>query len=62
MNIFSGPAMATEYRGSKNEFQRVWQEKLMEHKMDIEHAMLFGIGGSSNEQGGVPLSSGLYNI
>jgi hypothetical protein len=50
MNIFSGTAMATEYRGIANEFQRIWQDKLMEHKMDIEQAMLFGYGGSSNEQ------------
>tara|TARA_R100001594_G_scaffold19725_1_gene38401 strand:+ start:13200 stop:14615 length:1416 start_codon:yes stop_codon:yes gene_type:complete len=49
MNIFSGTAMATSYRGIANEWQRVWTEKLMEHKMDIEHAMLFGIGGSSQE-------------
>ena len=50
MNIFSGTAMATEYRGIANEFQRIWQDKLMEHKMDIEQAMLFGYGGASNEQ------------
>jgi hypothetical protein len=49
MNIFSGTSQATEYRGIKNEFQRIWQEKLMEHKMDIEHGMLFGIGESSFE-------------
>ena len=49
MNIFSGTSMATEYRGIKNEFQRIWQDKLMEHKMDIEQAMLFGYGGASNE-------------
>ncbi len=52
MSIFSGTALATEYRGIKNEFQRVWTEKLMEHKMDIENAMLFGKGASSNEQSG----------
>ena len=50
MNIFSGTALATEYRGIANEFQRIWQDKLMEHKMDIEQAMLFGIGAASNEQ------------
>ena len=50
MNIFSGTALATEYRGIANEFQRIWQDKLMEHKMDIEQAMLFGYGGASNEQ------------
>ena len=50
ISTFSGTAMATSYRGISNEFKRVWQEKLMEHKMDIEHALLFGKGGSSNEQ------------
>jgi hypothetical protein len=54
MNMFSGTAMATEYRGLSNEYQRVWQDKLMEHKMDIEQALLFGVGASSNETGGVP--------
>jgi hypothetical protein len=49
MNIFSNTALATEYRGIKNEFQRIWTDKLMEHKMDIEHAMLFGNGASSAE-------------
>jgi hypothetical protein len=44
MNIFSGTSLATEYRGIANEFQRIWQDKLMEHKMDIEQAMLFGRG------------------
>ena len=46
MNIFSGTALATEYRGIANEFQRIWQDKLMEHKMDIEQAMLFGAGAA----------------
>jgi len=49
-NLFSGTSQATRYRGVSNEFQRVWQEKLMEHKMDIEQAMLFGVGSASNEQ------------
>lgn len=49
MNIFSGTALATEYRGIANEFQRIWQDKLMEHKMDIEQAMLFGQGKASAE-------------
>ena len=44
MSIFSGTSLATEYRGIKNEFQRIWTDKLMEHKMDIEQAMLFGDG------------------
>ena len=55
MNLFSNTALATEYRGISNEFQRIWQDKLMEHKMDIEHAMLFGQGTSSNETGGAPV-------
>jgi len=50
MNIFSGTAMATEYRGIANEYQRIWTDKLMEHKMDIEQAMLFSVGAASNEQ------------
>lgn len=47
MPLMSGSAMATRYRGISNEWQRVWKEKLMEHKMDIEHSMLFGVGDNS---------------
>jgi hypothetical protein len=58
MNIFSGTSMATEYRGIKDEFKRIWTDKLMEHKMDIEQAMLFGMGKSTAAQeaagGGAP--------
>ena len=50
MNIFSGTSLATEYRGKSNEFQRIWQDKLMEHKMDIEQAMLFGEGVTTAAQ------------
>jgi hypothetical protein len=50
MNVFSNTALATEYRGIKNEFQRIWQKCLMEHKMDIEQAMLFGEGYTSAAQ------------
>ena len=50
MNIFSGTALATEYRGISNEYQRIWQDKLMEHKMDIEQAMLFGEGTTTAAQ------------
>ena len=52
--MFTGTAMATAYRGISNEYQRIWQDKLMEHKMDIENAMLFGVGSSSNEASGTP--------
>lgn len=54
MNIFSGTSMATEYRGVQNEYQRIWQDKLMEHKMDLEQAFLFGVGTYSNEASGIP--------
>jgi len=47
MNIFTGTSLATEYRGVKDEFKRIWTDKLMEHKMDIEQAMLFGQGYTS---------------
>tara|TARA_R110002020_G_scaffold212480_4_gene419116 strand:- start:10230 stop:11576 length:1347 start_codon:yes stop_codon:yes gene_type:complete len=47
MSLFSGTALATRYRGISNEWNRVWQEKLMEHKMDLEHAMLLGIGSAA---------------
>ena len=59
MSIFSGTSMATEYRGIKNEYQRIWQDKLMEHKMDIEQALLFGDGITTAAQeataGSVPV-------
>ena len=39
---------ATVYRGYSDEWQRIWNLKLREHKVDIERAMLFGMRGSSN--------------
>ena len=50
--LFSGTALATRYRGVNNEYMRVYQEKLMEHKMDLEHAMLFGIGSDDSTSTG----------
>ena len=38
----SNTARATRYRGYADEFQRIWNNKLREHKVDIERAMLFG--------------------
>jgi len=35
-------ARATRYRGYSDEWQRIWNLKLREHKVDIERAMLFG--------------------
>ena len=58
MNIFSGTSLATEYRGIKNEFQRIWTDKLMEHKMDIEQAMLYGRGTNEARAGGTDGSTG----
>jgi len=34
-------AIATNYRGYANEWNRIWNLKLREHKVDIERAMLF---------------------
>ena len=42
--LMSGSAMATRYRGYANEWKRIYSEHVMAHKMDIEHAMLFGKG------------------
>ena len=39
---------ATVYRGYSDEWQRIWNLKLREHKVDIERAMLFGMRGSTN--------------
>lgn len=43
--MFSGTTMATEYRAKKDEFARKWLKVLKEHKMDINHSVLFGVGG-----------------
>jgi len=39
---------ATVYRGYADEWQRIWNLKLREHKIDIERAMLFGMRGQTN--------------
>ena len=39
---------ATVYRGYADEWQRIWNLKLREHKIDIERAMLFGMRGTQN--------------
>jgi len=54
IDLFSNTARATEYRGISNEYMRVWQEKLMEHKMDIETSMLFGVGAADESASGGP--------
>ena len=49
-------AIATRYRGYANEFDRIWAQKLREHKVDIERAMLFGQKARVN---GLQYSEGL---
>ena len=52
----SNTARATVYRGYADEWQRLWNLKLREHKIDIERAMLFGMRGS---QSGVQYTEGI---
>ena len=49
-------AIATNYRGYADEWNRIWNLKLREHKVDIERAMLFGMRARSNS---VQYSEGL---
>ena len=52
----SNTARATKYRGYADEFQRIWNLKLREHKVDIERAMLFGQRAST---GGIQYTEGI---
>ena len=52
----SNTARATVYRGYSDEWQRIWNLKLREHKIDIERAMLFGMQGSV---GGIQYTDGI---
>ena len=47
--LMSGSAQATKYRGFSDEYQRVYAQHVMSHKMDIENAMLFGNGYYSDQ-------------
>ena len=51
----TGTALATRFRGYEYEWNRIWSEKLREHKVDIERAMLFGqkarVGGIQYTEG-----------
>tara|TARA_R100001129_G_scaffold18690_2_gene11944 strand:- start:940 stop:2268 length:1329 start_codon:yes stop_codon:yes gene_type:complete len=51
----SNTARATVYRGYADEWSRIWNLKLREHKIDIERAMLFGqraqVGGVNYTEG-----------
>ena len=44
----SNTSRATVYRGYADEWQRIWNLKLREHKIDIERAMLFGMRAQTN--------------
>jgi len=48
-------AYATRHRGYADEWSRIWADKLREHKVDIERAMLFGqkarVGGIQYTEG-----------
>lgn len=50
--LFSGTAMATEYRGRRNEFIAGWRDLIKQHKLDIERALHFGIGRKETTLGG----------
>ena len=52
----SNTARATVYRGHADEWSRIWNLKLREHKVDIERAMLFGQRAS---QGGIQYTEGI---
>ena len=57
---------ATVLRYEQNEWARIWREKLIEHKWDIETALLFGSQGSVNSvqytQGAVDFVSSYGNV
>ena len=42
--LMSGSGQATRYRGVADEYSRIYTQHILSHKMDIEHAMLFGYG------------------
>ena len=52
----SNTARATVYRGYADEWARLWNLKLREHKVDIERAMLFG---QQATQGGIQYTDGV---
>jgi hypothetical protein len=42
--VVTGTAMATEFRGRKNEWLRIWGPKMMEHKFKVSRKMLTQVG------------------
>lgn len=53
IELTSGTSESTRYRGIGNEYLRQWTEKLKEHKMDLEQAHLFQVGGVYNDTTGI---------
>ena len=55
----SNSAIATIYRGYANEWDRIWNLKLREHKVDIERAMLYG---QKARRSGIAYSEGIVGM
>ena len=57
---------ATVLKYDSNEFARIWREKLIEHKFDIEQSLLFGsqgtVGGVNYTEGAVDFVTNYGNI
>jgi len=53
---WTGSTLATEYKGYKNERERTWAIKLMEHAVDVERMCLYGVRAS---QSGIRYSWGI---
>ena len=51
-------ARATSLRYDANEWSRVWKEKLVEHKWDLEQSLLFG---AQQSNGGINYTEGAIN-
>lgn len=51
IELHSGTSEATKRRGISDEYARQWAEKLKEHKMDLEQAHLFQVGGIMSDAG-----------
>lgn len=57
-------ARATVLRGIPNEWARMWKERLMEHKRDLENASLFGVKYKVDTAGTDPIryTQGAYDF
>jgi len=50
-DMWTGTMKATEFRGIKDEAKRQWADKMREHKMDINHALMYGVGRIETSSG-----------